>query len=71
MAPADALGPLVTLYSVLLGGIGFVLRRYSVDGTAKIAPLVAVIGSAFAGVGVLAFLYTIGEAGDQKLFIFS
>ncbi|SNR43001.1 hypothetical protein [Halorubrum vacuolatum] len=67
MTGAEVMGALVTLYSVILGILAYVLKNYDAEGLGK---YVAVICSAIAGMTILMTMYTTLEGANQTIFIF-
>lgn len=68
MPAAEIVGPLVTLYSIMLGGFGFIIKRYDIDsGCLKGIKYLAGILLSLTVLPILLFMYTTLEASGQDV----
>lgn len=68
MPAAEIVPPLITLYSIMLGGFGFIIKRYNIDsGWLKVVKYLAGILLSLTVVPILFFMYTTLEGSGQDV----
>ena len=70
MSAGEIIGPLITLYSILLGGFAFIIKSYNIDGWLYVIKLIAGVSLGFVVGPILLFMYTTLDGSEQNVYSF-